>query len=399
MRPRLAAIACLGLAILSPHQSHAEADANTGIGAIVATAITPLMTQYTIPGMAVGVFANGHGYVFDYGVASLATRQPVTANTLFEIGSISKTFNATLAAYAQSRGDLSLLDMASAYIPALRGSAFDQVSLTDLGTYTPGGMPLQVPDGINNDAELLAYFKHWKPAYAPGTVRTYSNLSIGLLGLITARTMHADYAALLQKLMFPALGLRHSFMDIPAGEAANYAEGYEEDGTPIRLTQDVLTPETAGVRITAGDLLRFLAINMGRAGVDQAWQRAAIATHEGYDQTNIGGMVQDLVWEQYNLPVTLPALEAGNGYAMIMDPHPVTPITPPSPPRMNVLLDKTGSTNGFGAYVAFMPAAGIAVVLLANKDYPIPARVAAAYQILTRVNAALGDEKSKKALF
>jgi len=50
-------------------------------------------------------------------------------------------------------------------------------------------------------------------------------------------------------------------------------------------------------------------------------------------------------------------------------------------------LDKTRSANGFGAYVIFIPADRLAVVLLANKNYPISARVSAAYQILTRLNA------------
>jgi beta-lactamase class C len=163
-------------------------------------------------------------------------------------------------------GDLSLSDMASRYLPSLHGTAFDKVSLVDLGIYTPGGMPLQIPDGIENDAKLIAYYKDWKPAYAAGPVRTYSNLSIALLGLIAAKTMHADCTTLLQNRMFPALGLHHSFMSIPASQAANYAQGYEDDDTPIRMVFDPLTPEAGGVRITAGDLLRFLAINMGSRG-------------------------------------------------------------------------------------------------------------------------------------
>jgi len=383
---RIAVISLLCVYAVLPAKGHTTQIANATVKAAVTQAVTPVMQKYGVPGMAVGVVLNGHEYVYDYGVASRATGQPVTANTLFEIGSISKTFNATLAAYAQSKGDLSLSRMASQYMPELRGTAFDKISLADLGTYTPGGMPLQVPDEIDNHTKLIAYLKAWKPAYKPGTTRTYSNLSIGLLGLITAKTMHADYGWLLQNQMFPALGLKHSFISVPASEAANYAEGYEDDGTPIRLHEGVLTPEAAGLRTTAGDLLRFLAINMQLIRVDPTWQRAAMATHTGYDQTNMGGMVQDLVWEQYNLPISLAALEAGNSYSMILDPHPVSAISPSAPPRADVLLDKTGSTNGFGAYVAFIPADRLGIVLLANKAYPIPARVSAAYEILTRLN-------------
>jgi beta-lactamase class C len=346
------------------------------------------MSANGIPGMAVGILVNGRSYVFDYGLASVTPKRPVTDDTLFEIGSISKTFNATLAAYAQLHGDLSLTSMASTYLPVLRGSAFDKVSLVDLGTFTPGGMPLQLPEGINNYAQLIAYYRAWKPTYTPGTVRTYGNPSIGLLGLIAATRMHADYSVLLQRQMFLALGLQHSFMDIPANEMGNYAQGYEDDGMPIRIKPDVLTPETGGVRTTASDLLRFLAINMEMIKLDEPWQRAVMATHTGYDRLQAGGMIQDLVWEQFDLPVTLAALQAGNSAGVLFAPNPVTALDPPLPPLADALLNKTGSTNGFGAYVTFIPADKIGIVLLANKNYPIPARVAAAYAILTRLGAA-----------
>ena len=75
--------------------------------------IVPLMREQKIPGMAVGVTIDGQSYFFNYGVASRETQQPVTSDTLFEIGSLSKTFTATLASYAQIQGDLSLTDSAS----------------------------------------------------------------------------------------------------------------------------------------------------------------------------------------------------------------------------------------------------------------------------------------------
>jgi beta-lactamase class C len=56
-----------------------------------------------------------------------------------------------------------------------------------------------------------------------------------------------------------------------------------------------------------------------------------------------------------------------------------------------VLINKTGSTNGFAAYVAFVPARRLGIVLLTNKNFPIAARVRAAFEILTQ----LGDNRSK----
>jgi len=119
--------------------SHAADDLRHRIKAAVDMAIRPVMAKYSIPGMAVGITVAGKPYVFCYGVASTETRQPVTRDTLFEIGSVSKTFTATLASYAQVTGYLSFSDKTSKYLPTLQGSKFGDVSLLNLGTHTPGG--------------------------------------------------------------------------------------------------------------------------------------------------------------------------------------------------------------------------------------------------------------------
>jgi beta-lactamase class C len=373
--------------LLLPLKAKAAETAPAGVQEIVTASIAPLMRQYGISGMAVGIILNGHIYVCDYGLASRATGRPVNTGTLFEIGSISKTFNTAVATYAVEKGTLALADKTSKHLPALSGSAFDQVSLLNLGTYSAGGLPLQFPDGIDTQPQLTAYLKQWKPSYPPGAVRLYSNVSIGLFGFIAADSLKVDYAQFLQDRMFPALGLGHSFVILPAGALPNYAQGYADDGAPIRLAPGLLVPEYVGVRTTAADLARYLAINMGMFPIDPVWQKAVIATHTGYEQLQAGGMIQDLGWEEYKLPVRLAALQAGNAYQIILNPNPVTPLNPPIPPGNDFLLNKTGSTNGFGAYVAYVPRHKTGIVLLANRNYPIPARIAAAYAILSKLDA------------
>ena len=354
----------------------------------VDAAIRPVMMKDRIPGMAVGITVAGKTYVFSYGVASTETGRPVTRDTLFEIGSVTKTFTATLACYAHVKGYLSLSDKTSTYLPALQGSEFGGVSLLNLGTHTPGGLPLQVPENIGNNDQLMEYFRNWRSTYQPGTYRTYANPGIGTLGLITAKSMGQDFAALMEQLLFPGLGMKSSYINVPEAKMADYAQGYTKDDAPIRMATAVLSSEAYGIKTTAADLVRFTEANMSSSGLDKQLQRAITETHIGYFKA--GPMTQDLIWEQYPYPVTLTALLEGNSQAMIYNATPVTRISPPEEPREDVWINKTGSTNGFGAYVAFVPQKRLGIVILANKNYPIEQRVTATFQIL----AALGDGKA-----
>jgi beta-lactamase class C len=385
MQPILlrAAIVTLCVCVLPLPNASAASKRSPSAQTIISGTTQPLMQRYGIPGMAVGIVLNGRTQVYNYGVASRETNKPVTANTLFEIGSLTKTFTATLATYAQVTGHLSLSDPASHYLPDLRGSSFDHVSLLDLGTHTSGGLPLQVPDAITDDAQLMAWLQGWKPTYAPGTYRTYSNLSIGMLGMIAARSMKEDFGALMQGKLLSRLGMGATYLNVPTAQMVNYAQGYTKADAPIRLAPGVLVAETYGIRTTASDLLRFVEANMAMLDLDAVLQRAIAATHTGYDR--VGAMTQDLIWEQYRYPVDPKDLLDGNSDNIALQANPVDRLDPPSPPQDDVLINKTGSTNGFGAYVAFVPARRTGIVLLANKNYPIDARVTAAAAILQRL--------------
>jgi beta-lactamase class C len=360
---------------------HAASDRQDRIRTTVNRAIKPIMADNGIRGMAVGIIDGDEHYLFNYGLASAETGEPVTRDTLFELGSVSKTLTATLASYAQVSGYLSLSDPTSKFLPALQKSPFGNVSLLNLGTHTPGGLPLQVPDNIGNNDQLMKYFKEWQPTYAPGTYRTYANPGIGTLGLIAAQSMGQDFDGLMERHLFRALGMKSTYINVPAAKLPDYAQGYTKDGAPIRMARGVLSSEAYGVKTTAADMIRFVEINMNLIQVDEKLQRAIVDTHTGYFKA--GPMTQDLIWEQYPYPVTLKALLDGNSSAMILNATPVVEIKPPQKPQDDVWINKTGSTNGFGAYVAFIPQKRLGIVILANKNFPIDERVTAAYRILT----------------
>ena len=329
-------------------------DVETGIRAVVDAAIRPVMQEHAIPGMAVAVTLNGEQYYFNYGVASKESGQMVTENTIFEIGSVSKTFTATLGSYAQESGALSLSDHASQHLPSLRGSSFDSISLLDLATYTPGGLPLQFPDDVDSHEKMIGYYYNWKPTYAAGTHRLYSNPSIGLFGFLTAESMGEPFEDLLEKKLFPKLGLRRSYIRVPQEQTSHYAYGYSREDKPIRVGPGVLDAEAYGVKSSSADMIHFVEANMQTADLDEPLQRAIAATHRGYYK--VGDMTQGLGWEFYPYPIELDRLLAGNSPKMILEANEITRLNPPLLPQGNVLINKTGSTSGFGAERRRLPA-------------------------------------------
>lgn len=354
------------------------------IARIVGDTIRPLMAENAIPGMAVGIVVRGRSYVVNAGVAVKEGARPVSDATLFELGSVSKTFTATLGAYAQASDRLSLSDSVSRHLPDLAGTAFDRISLLDLGTYTAGGLPLQFPDTVTTEDGMMAFYRGWRPNYAPGTHRLYANTSIGLFGRIAAASLGRPFDELLEGALFPTLGLKNTFVTVPEGRMDDYAYGYGKDDAPIRVSPGVLDAEAYGVKTTAADLLRFVQANIDPSALNDTLRHAIRTTQTGYYR--VGGLVQGLGWEMYADPTNLDGLLAGNSTQVILEANSVTRLDPPLPPSPSMLVNKTGSTNGFGAYVAFVPAMGIGIVLLANKNYPIPSRVRAAHRILSALD-------------
>jgi len=359
------------------------AEAPENLSATVERTVRPLLAQHDVHGIAVGVTAGGQQYFFSYGVASKEAQTPVTKDTLFEIGSISKTFAAMLVTYGAATGRLSLDDHPGKYMPALKGTAIDKPTLLHLGTYTAGGLPLLFSAKIKTEADAIAFLRRWKPSAAPGKQRRYSNPSIGLFGHVAALAMKGDYAELLEAEILPKLGLAHTFIRVPQAAMADHAQGYDRANQPVRPGSAPFSDPAYGIKSSAADMIRYLEVNMRPEMLEPSMRRAIDGTHVGYFK--VGPLVQGLGWEQYPYPLPLKRLLAGNSDNMVFGPNAATALRPPRAPAAATLFNKTGSTRGFGAYAAFVPAMKIGVVILSNRNMPTPARITAAHAILAAI--------------
>ncbi|MDF2642473.1 MAG: beta-lactamase [Pseudomonas sp.] len=375
------ALVALGVAGFVSGALADETPPDARLQAFVQDAAHAVMQRNDIPGLSIAITANGQQHYFDFGVASRQTGQAVIRDTLFELGSISKTFTATLATWAQANGQLSLDERIDTYLPQLHGTRLGKVPVYHLATHTAGGFPLQVPDKIQNTDQLMDYFKAWQPQHLAGTHRSYANPSIGLLGVTAARSMNMPFEQAMEQRLFPALGLNDTFLTVPADKLPVYAQGYDKRDSPVRLNPGVLATEAYGVKSTSRDVLRFVEANLDAKTPDTPLKRALLDTRRGYFQ--VGAMTQDLIWEQYPRSAQLQELLAGNSSKMALETQPVRELNPPSAPQQDVWINKTGSTNGFGGYVAFVPEKRLGIVILANRNYPNAERVELAYRIVS----------------
>ncbi|EPO0134959.1 ADC family extended-spectrum class C beta-lactamase [Acinetobacter baumannii] len=340
----------------------------------------PLLEKYDVPGMAVGVIQNNKKYEMYYGLQSVQDKKAVNCSTIFELGSVSKLFTATAGGYAKNKGKISFDDTPGKYWKELKNTPIDQVNLLQLATYTSGNLALQFPDEVKTDQQVLTFFKDWKPKNSIGEYRQYSNPSIGLFGKVVALSMNKPFDQVLEKTIFPALGLKHSYVNVPKTQMQNYAFGYNQENQPIRVNPGPLDAPAYSVKSTLPDMLSFIHANLNPQKYPADIQRAINETHQGRYQVNT--MYQALGWEEFSYPATLQTLLDSNSEQIVMKPNKVTAISKEPSVKM---YHKTGSTTGFGTYVVFIPKENIGLVMLTNKRIPNEERIKAAYAVLNAI--------------
>ncbi len=395
-------ILAAGSACVAPALAHK----NTGaaeVEALLGATYGPLVKTHEIPGLVAGLIFEGRPYFLESGTTARHAGSAVTRNTIFELGSISKCFTSLLAALAHVQDRLSLDQPVSDTVPQLRGTPIGKATPLHLATYTAGGLPLQFPEDVTSSDKAIAWLSTFTPSAAPGVVRLYSNPSIGLLGHATAQALAGDFVELSKRALLDPLGLKSTHIQVPDAHMHRYAWGHDKHQRQVRVNPGVFDAQAYGVKSTVSDMLHFLQSLLYPERLPPELQRAV--AHTMIPRYQVGPMQQGMGWEMYPSPWSLEALQEGNGPRTVLDALPVRAITSRteqpqgktpalddpltaravrsrSMPTRPLLLNKTGSTFGFSAYVALVPHRQAALVMLANKNFPGGDRVAAAHKLM-----------------
>lgn len=257
--------------LLALHQAEAETVnvSDEAIGDILRRRID---VEKRATGMAVGIVEHGRRRVIVYGKQDLGTARSIAADTLFEIGSVTKVFTALLLSDMVFRRELEFDDPVDRYLPA--GFRIPQhngrsITLADLATHT-SGLPYFPFSVITtpNPLEALARFtasdlRLWLADLTlsrdPGTQWEYSNVGYGLLGLALASKASAAYDALLKQRIIGPMSLKDTTLD-PTGDALRrLAAGHDAKLRPVSPIDLGIFAPAGALRSTVEDLLNFLS--------------------------------------------------------------------------------------------------------------------------------------------
>src|SRR5437773_197206 len=252
-------------------------------------------------GVAVAMRIEGRTLFFNYGWADRASKRPITSDTLFNLASLRKVFEATLLAQAVRNGELTLEEPVAKYVTELaRDNDVGRVTFGQLATHTSGLLlpqdhppwPTQgytLPEFIRVLAAWTADKRHQS-----GRQHLYTHAGFILLHLALERHFRMGIGDLLDARVLKPLGMADTTLPtigengrtlLPLRLRQRSVQGYSDEGEPVGAAGDVQGyyhwPGTAQMYSSARDMARFLAANLGDFSVDPVLEAAMQLAQRG----------------------------------------------------------------------------------------------------------------------
>jgi len=296
------------------------------------------------PGIVVAVYQDGKTTYYTHGFANIAAQRKPDSKTLFEIGSITKTFTTTVLAEQVEEGKVKLTDPIQKFLPdgvksPVRGDKV--ITFEDLAS-ARSGLP-RLPDNMNpadnfnpyldyTEDKLFAFLNNYNLPRDIGSQYEYSNLGMGLLGVLVSRIDGKLYRETVEQRILNPLGMNSTFLNSPGRNDKNIAQGYADTNlAPAWTWADGSCIQGAGGLLSnAEDMMKYLLANMNPK--DNALGRAMKNAHQPRMEVGRNGMKIGLGWH-----------------------------------LRNKIIWHNGGTGGFRTFAGFEPEKKMAVVVLTNS--------------------------------
>jgi beta-lactamase class C len=355
------AVAAMTLVAISSAVSLAETDRE--VERLVAQRIQAMRSPDGVGGAAVAVRLEGRTVFFNYGFAGGTDKRLISSDTLFNLASLRKVFEATLLAQAVNRGEIKLNDPVSKYVTELQqGRDIRRVTVGQVATHTSGLLLPQDhppwPDWGYTLPQFIRTLNAWQADkdHQPGGQHIYSHAGYVLLQVVLERALGGRMDDLLgQRLLRP---LRLGSTTLPrrdgsprgrltAEQLQRAVQGYDEDGEPVGKPGDqqghYYWAGTSQMYSSTRDLAVFLSANLGEIPVDGSL-RDAFALAQRSVLTIGPRNFQALAWE------------------VIRDDAPA-------------IVEKYGGLNNASAYIGMMPSRKLGIVIMTNRANQYPNEV------------------------
>jgi len=330
---------------------------DTEVDHIISRGIAPMVAPNGAGGVAVVAQIGGRNLFFNYGFADQLEKRQITSDSLFNVGSVRKVFEATLVAQAVLRGELKLDEPVAKYVTELHGDYIRQITIGQLVSHTSGLLlPTDHPPWPEQHFSLAGFYdalNAWTPSGGeqPGKQRIYTHAGYVLLQLVLERRYGTPIATLIDRGVIAPLGMTSTIVPErgPDDRAimspqflARAVQGYSLHGEPIGLPGNQQSyfdfPGTGQMFSSAHDLAILLAACLGEAAPLSAGRelREALQLTQREEFRVSAQYGQAMAWE-------------------IESPFGVT------------IVDKPGGLDNASAYIGLVPDRKLGLVILANR--------------------------------
>jgi len=307
--------------------------------------------RWKVPGAVVAVMRGDEVAIRPYGVSSLMTRYPVTADTLMQVGSISKVFTATLVMTLVDAGQLSLDRPVIEWLPDLPladAAARRTITLRHLLSHSSGFYGDRFDDHGDGDdalARAVAAFADLPQLTAPGELWTYCNAGFDLAGRVVEVVTGQTFEQAMRERVLAPLGMPRTTYFAKEAIRHDVAVGHEPgaDGEPA-VAHPWPIPRRSnaagGVTAPVAELLRFARMHLNGGELDGTRVLSADAARAMATRVALAdpGRVWGLGWCLRTI---------GGAQA----------------------LEHNGATNGFTSRLVLVPAHDLAIAVLTNGSF------------------------------